>query len=54
MDRANLEDGMTVLIAGAGPIGLGVVAAIRQYFKSVKIVCAKKLQSYVRRSPLTF
>lgn len=38
MERAKLEDGMTVLIAGAGPIGLGVVAAIRHYFPSIKIV----------------
>ncbi|KAI9019722.1 chaperonin 10-like protein [Hyaloraphidium curvatum] len=38
MDRAKLEDGMTVLIAGAGPIGLGVVAAIRMYLPSITII----------------
>ena len=38
MDRAQLKGDMTILISGAGPIGLGVIASVRKYFPSITIV----------------
>lgn len=43
MDRAKLEDNMTILISGAGPIGLGVVASVRRYFPSITIVGTERV-----------